>query len=116
MVREDLEPKIVEVLSQIFGERFYPEVAPQKPVPSYPFGIYQLTGERLYKSVNCEPQTEVSIQIDIYALTVDLRRSLVKQVRDKMAEIGGKFSALRQMTFEKEIRTHRASLDFEFIF
>lgn len=116
MVRDELEPKIVEVLSPIFGERFYPEVAPQKPVPSYPFGIYQLTGERLYKVVNCEPQTEVSIQIDIYALTVDFRRSLVQQVRDKMAEIGGKFSALRQMTFEKEIRTHRASLDFEFIF
>ena len=116
MVRDDLEPSIVAKLSPLFADRFFPEVAPQKPAPQYPFGVYTIIGEQRFKSANCDAIDQTSVQIDIYCLTAGLRRDKIKQVKSAILELGGRFEALRQQTFDKDLRVFRASLDCNFLF
>ena len=117
MVRDELEPSIVAKLSPLFADRFYPEVKPQEPpAPQYPFGVYTVISEQRFKSANCDAIDQTSVQIDIYCLTANLRRDKVKQVKAAILELGGRFEALRQQTFDKDLRVFRASLDCNFLF
>lgn len=106
------EELVVQELSPIFNNRVYPDIAPQKPLPEFPFAVYSVIGSNPIRA-NCRNNHEVSMQVDIYSLSVPSRSKLWQTVYQKLVQVGGKMTARRQ-NFYSDTRSYRVSLDFDF--
>lgn len=115
----DIERKIVEILSPIFNNRVYPDIAPQTAIQNdlQPFCVYTLVTLSPTAANGCGGYvTQSTVQIDIYVSTkkmqiVQERIDFYKQVSDLLKENGFKFQQGRQ-GFDKELRLYRSSSDW----
>ena len=106
------EELVVQEISAIFNHRLYPDIAPQEPLPEFPFAVYSVVSATPI-STNCRNNHRVSIQIDIWTLDAAKRSALWQAVHQKLVQAGGKMTARRQ-NFYSDTRSYRASLDFDF--
>lgn len=108
-------------LSALIGTRVYPGQLPQKPtLPAVSY--FTLANDRLYRHGGPSGDAEPVFQIDIWADTYALARSVAEQVRLAMNAFTGTVSGVwvhhakcvgERDLYEDETRIQHIAIDFE---
>lgn len=111
----DLSELIFNTLKNIVDGRVYPNIAPQKVVPTMPFIVYSIV-ETGRNTTTCNNNSvNAFVQIDLYTLTAEMRLRKDKEIINALKSINAIFSTKRYL-FDKDLRAFRASIDFNYLY
>lgn len=117
----DIERKIVNLLSPVFENRIYPDIAPQAEIQNdlQPFIVYTIIEQSPMATSGCGDFVQKSsVQIDIYVSSnkiniIQERIDFYTQVFDILKQNGFVFKQSRQ-GFDPDFRLYRSSSDWEY--